>query len=281
MYYEIYIDRLVLINFVMNWYSLELTNILLGDVTSRGRLAAGALLGAVLYILPVLTGAAIWIIPVGCVITAVSMIFAVFPVGNLMGVLRALGIMTGVSLGLGGGLLLLEGMLPVQSISTLGSLGIMGLGGLVFLAGRHMLSRSRVTDGCLVELVCEREEGEGNERCVICVKALVDTGNSLVEPISGRPVCILEQCIFEKLADSAKQVLMSGRKVPFCSMGQEDGSMWAYLIPEIHIYRGGMMYLRREIYVGVYPGRMSGEGEYSMILQPSLLEGQKGGRRYI
>lgn len=66
------------------------------------------------------------------------------------------------------------------------------------------------------------------EKSAITVTALVDSGNSLTEPISGKPVCVVEEKIVRGLWGKS----MKGfRAIPFHSVGQNHGILEGYLLP--------------------------------------------------
>ena len=84
MYYEIYIDSLLLVNFVMNLYCLELVNLICLRTATRRRILLGAVLGAVLYLIPFLLPGEGWLkIVILFPAAAALMIFMTFRLKSL------------------------------------------------------------------------------------------------------------------------------------------------------------------------------------------------------
>ncbi len=268
-YYEIYIDSLLLLNFVMNLYCLELVNLILLRTATRTRVILGAALGAVMYLLPFLFPGAGWIkTAVFFPLSVVIMILTTFRPIHIKAFFRVARMLLVVSFLLGGGLLCLLRLVPEGGIWMRGILGVMVPGALVFMEVSHMIQRRTQSHLCKVEII-----GKGAR---ITVNALIDTGNSLVEPVSGKPVCILEKSIFEGLWRSGSPE--GFRVIPYYSVGKKRGILYGYLVPEIRINNNGLMKSCKNIYVGIVEGEIARSGGYCMILNPMILyAGQKYG----
>ena len=101
------------------------------------------------------------------------------------------------------------------------------------------------------------------------LNALLDTGNSLREPISGRPVSVVEEECFQKLLGAKEPEKL--RAIPYHSVGKSNGIMEGYEIPEI-IIKGREESIRwQKVVVGVSRNKVSANGRYQMILHPDLL----------
>ena len=98
----------------------------------------------------------------------------------------------------------------------------------------------------------------------ISVKALKDTGNHLTDPLTNKPVSIIEKDILYSLIKDTEKKLY----VPFQSVGKSNGLMEAYIVEQIEL--GGKQYYNTEI--GVFEGKLSKNNEYQMILHPKLFE---------
>ena len=263
MYYEIYIDSLLLVNFVMNLYCLELVNLICLRTATRRRILLGAVLGAVLYLIPFLLPGKGWLKMLILFPTAaVIMIFVTFRLNELQAFARVFSLLLFSSCALGGCMILLLRLLPQSSGLRPGVLGIMGMGGIVFLEAVHLVQKNRGTDLCKVELI-----GKGAR---ITVSALIDSGNGLIEPVSGKPVCILEKNIFKGLWRNGQPE--GFRVIPYHTVGKSSGILYGYLIPELIINKEGRLISCKNIYVGVVDEKLASEGGYRMILNPLLLQ---------
>lgn len=140
---------------------------------------------------------------------------------------------------------------------------IMGAGMIGYLVlSWWMIKRKQKKKNMIWEvLLCNGEEE-------IAVKALVDTGNSLKEPISGKPVSIIDRESLKLL--QGVNVPERYRAIPYHSVGREHGIMEGYEIPEMIISEDGEKLRWQKIMVGISENAVSAEGKYQMILHPDL-----------
>ncbi len=99
------------------------------------------------------------------------------------------------------------------------------------------------------------------------VKALLDTGNSLLEPISGKPVCLAEE---ELLARITLENTLFYRAIPFRSVGCEQGILYGVEIPELTIINEEQCYVVTNVICAGVSQKLSHKNKYQMILHPAL-----------
>jgi sigma-E processing peptidase SpoIIGA len=102
------------------------------------------------------------------------------------------------------------------------------------------------------------------------VWGLFDTGNSLTDPYSGEPVCIVEKKALAGLMQS--DALSDGiTLIPYKSLGKEHGLMRLVTMDCMMVEYEGRT--RRYEYpkIALYEGSLSKKGEYSMILNTASL----------
>lgn len=259
MYYELYVDSLYLVNFVMNLYLLLLVNQSTHRTATRWRLVLGAALGAGWYLLPFLfTAPAALKLAIGLIAGTVTMLFTAFDIRSIKAFFVMVEKLVLYSFLMGGALLLIIRCFPVMRSFTASIFGIMGLGALlVMLLGSVRERQDKNADLCHATLI------KGGNR--MKVVALVDSGNSLREPISGKPVSIIEQNVFVGLWEENSVY----RAIPYHSIGKEHGIMQGYLLPELEIEIGGIVKSCRDVFVAVSNEKLA--GEVKMILNPALL----------
>lgn len=101
----------------------------------------------------------------------------------------------------------------------------------------------------------------------ICVKALCDTGNSLVEPMTKKPVSVIEQESLKMLKKENLRTVF----IPYNSVGKQHGLMQGFV--------AGTMEINGEIInnpiIGIYEGKLSQNRKYEMILHPDIMEEKK------
>lgn len=107
--------------------------------------------------------------------------------------------------------------------------------------------------------------GEYNE---IELDALLDTGNSLREPVSGKPVSVVEEaCLLQLAGIKAPEKL---KAIPYHSVGRNHGIMEGYEVPEIVIEGKEESMRWQKVIVGISRNKISANGKYQMILHPDL-----------
>lgn len=100
------------------------------------------------------------------------------------------------------------------------------------------------------------------------LKALYDTGNSLLEPISKKPVSIVEENETTRLWLERKP--QRYRVVPFRSIGEENGILEGTTVDEIAVSLGGRQIVEKDAMVALYKGKLSRDGSFQMILNRGL-----------
>ena len=125
----------------------------------------------------------------------------------------------------------------------------------------HYQSRRRAQR---IYMVTITENGEHIE-----LKALFDTGNSLTEPMSQKPVSIIEENETIKLWLAAQPERY--RVIPFRSIGKEHGILEGTMVDELIIWKKDRQIVHKDVIVALYKGKLSKDGSYQMILNQGLL----------
>lgn len=269
MHYELYVDSLIFVNFMMNLYLLLLLNGSTLRTATPLRILLGAAMGTVGFLIPFLTmpnlGPGILL---GLGVGMVGMLLVTFAVRSLKTFLRLLERLLLYSFLLGGALLYCVKIFPALANVP----GIVGVGGIVFLAVRRFcIGKNLKSNLCKVTL---RNCGR-----TLTLTALVDSGNSLVEPISGKCVCVIEREVFEALWENEP---IGFRVIPYHSVGKKRGIMPGYLLEELQTEVDGLDIKLNEVYVAVSKERIGEESKgihsVKMIINPGLFMEQKVGR---
>lgn len=177
------------------------------------------------------------------------------------------------SFGIGGGMLFLIARLPFLREYLTGVSGVLCVGGVLFLFFRRFHCGLK-TQNCLCHATLVR-----GERRMTAV-ALIDSGNSLTEPVSGKPVCVVDERLYDGLWEDGE---LGYRVIPYHSIGKKHGIMQGYLLPALVIDVDGMKLEFRDVYVAVSRERISGTetggGEtVEIIINPRLLDKSGRGR---
>ncbi|MBE5874338.1 MAG: hypothetical protein E7287_08020 [Lachnospiraceae bacterium] len=263
MYYEVYVDSIFLMNFVMNFYLLLLVNHSTLRTASWKHLVLGAAVGAGTYVLPYVAGSCKgWLFGVCTVVGTVVMILTTFRIKGIRAFLWIVEKMLIYSFLLGGTFFFVIRYVPVARQLTEGIFGIMGMGAPICVAiyyHREREERKRNDSLCRATLI---------RKCgCMRVTALVDSGNTLIEPISGKPVCIVEQSVFDSLW---REENVPFRVIPYHSIGKEKGLLKGYVLSELQLEMGGMIKSFQNVYVAVCQEKIS-DG-INVLVNPMILK---------
>lgn len=188
----VYLDSFVFLNFVVNYLLLACAGKLDGQPVPISRCALGAGLGTGYALLTLLPGWAFLEHPVCTASGAVVMLLAAY--GRSDRILRVGGLFLVLSCAFGGGLLLLSmargGMTDVGMLGpSLGMRGILIAAALGYGALSLLLRGEFSHTGGKGELIPLTLTRRGRS---VTLLALRDTGNTLRDPITGRPVVVVE-----------------------------------------------------------------------------------------
>lgn len=269
MYYKLYIDSVFILQMTMNLYLLSLAGQILRCTATRRRRWLGALAGA---------GMSCFILSMPVFTVGVRLLLSAVPVSMCMmcltyrihgarRLLEAAFTMAAAGFFLGGAMIwILNRLRPVMKgrasfLITLssGALACQILGILL----KKLMRRERE---CL-RTVRFYVPALGQE---IRLRALVDTGNHLTDPISGAPVSVISRRAAAGMVSCLR--LEKYHAVPYRSVGKPGGILPAYELPEMSIEEAGRTIKREGVIVAVCDAGISPESDYQMILHPGLLE---------
>lgn len=266
----VYIDSVFLVNLVMDLYLLALTVKILGKTVTYARIFAGSAVGAAGYCivlcLPELPG-------------SLKVLFGMIPVGALMikiacrtdgirELVRGMGYLYTFSFVLGGFILFLKGRI-----------GELSGGGdsIAVLSGAAFTGYALCRRGIILFQERKRNPGRGNLFCRVSLpgdegpvefQALIDTGNGLTEPVSQKPVAILEAQAWDRM--KTRMQPEKYRVIPYHSIGKENGVMEGYEIDTMRVMRKENEKQYDKVIIAIFKGKVSGKGSYQMILPPEL-----------
>ena len=188
----VYIDALFLLNLIVNYLLLLAAAKLAGEPLRRLRLAAGAALGGLYAAAIFFPGMGFLTHPLCKLGAAVLMLLTGF--GGSRRLLRVTLVFFGRSCAFGGG---------IFAIGLLGGRGLTLRNGVLYsVMDLRILLLSAAVCYAVLTLVFRRTARHGRrevlpavltlERRRVAVNALVDTGNTLTDPVTGRPVMVAE-----------------------------------------------------------------------------------------
>jgi len=283
----IYADLVLIVNFLMNCFLLSLTAALTRASFTPWRLGAGSLLGS-LYALAVLILPFPFLhLPLLKVLVSLGMVVIAFGFTCWQRFLSHLASFYLLSFLTGGAALSLlyfaalsPGSVPWWSLPAAAAVSL----GVVYLAWNYLRQyRWQRENRVKVRLRFGRAWVEA--------VALVDTGNQLWDPLSNRPVMILEHnalsgilppevqavCRQEKMDWSGlanlKDPVWAGRcrLIPFSSLGRKGGLLLGIRPDEIRFFVAGRWVGGKPALVGVVNQELGFQGTYRALVPPDLI----------
>jgi len=105
----------------------------------------------------------------------------------------------------------------------------------------------------------------------VIIKALLDTGNCLYEPLTGKPVCLVEYEHLKACLKNGKNI-PGLRAIPYHSIGKKDGVLLGVTADKLIFQNQRRKYEQSGCIIGIYPGKISKSGDYGAIVHPDILK---------
>lgn len=113
--------------------------------------------------------------------------------------------------------------------------------------------------------------------CNVCVaigereawgKGFLDSGNLLKEPITQRPVVVVEEAFLMKnqITSYEEHYFV----IPYHAIGCNNGMLKGFLADEMIIEKDKQKQVMKHVMLGVYPGKLSGNDSFQMLLNEAL-----------
>lgn len=293
--YEVYAEYLFLENLLMNWMILHLTQHFSKFHAKRYKIWIGASVGALyafVFFFPSLKF--MYTISMKIIISILIVIITFTPY-RFVDFIKLFGIFYLISFMFGGAAFALFYFTDFRGIVSNG----------IFYIGNFstkLLIYSGISSYILIKFCWEFVQKKisreklyvpihievGNQ--ISSVRALVDTGNSLEDPLSKYPVIVVEyKAIEDMIPCNVKALLRENntryesllkmgedanwnnrlRLIPFNSLGKENGMLMGFRPDKVNVENGKSI---KNIIVGVYTKRLSKDGEYSALLHPDILK---------
>lgn len=269
MKHTVYVDVLVAVNFLINYFLLLASRRFLAIPAKRGRMAAAAALGAAFslsILLPELPPAAALAVKL-CM--SVCIVLLAFGYGGAKRLLRTTAAFYLTSFGFAGLMMALWYLIAPQGLMIRNSVVYFDISPLMLIL-LAVVCYFAVT---AVNRVTGRQPPKGLYcRVVIsCAGAVcdctakVDTGNSLREPFSNDPVVVVCERTAAKVIPPVGS--LNFRMVPFRDVSGE-GLLRAFRPDRLTVYRDGRAVTAPDVYIALSPNR---PGDCDALINPDIL----------
>lgn len=260
MYNEVYIDILFLMNFLMDTLVLLIVRRILGCRATLKRILAGSAVGACMTCLIVALplGGSVLKFLLFHILAASSMIVIGLRIMEARSFVEAYIVLYISGFLLGGVFQWLSQYVRYMSIFF--AFAVVSYFVVIAIWSYIVYLRRIEEFQCRVTFYLDGEK--------YSLKALIDSGNSLMDPDTGKPVCIMERSIIEPLLKKRGLAMLSF--VPYNSLGNVNGELPTVQLGRICIHRNTEKWVEKPV-IGICSQKLSSGGEYQMILNPEIL----------
>lgn len=259
--YRLYLDQFFLLNSWFTFCLMEMTVVCLECSVTHFKIALWSFLVTAYecMILFALNGNG-WVkflcaFPVG----TFAMIYFLFPKRKMRVILHIFLCYLFITVVAGGSIALLAKLSGIH----MGTLRMnIGMGGTVVIFRRivRKIKSSGKTNDCRVMLGYRGRE--------ITLRAMVDSGNSLIEPVSGKAVSLVSQ---NHLPNDMHLKPENFKVIPFHAVGTENGLLPGYEMDYMRIEYGTQLIRIEKPVIGISDHELFTKHHYQMILHPELL----------
>ena len=292
----IYLDIIFFENLFMNYIILFATETILKSQFKIIRTFLSSLIGSVYAVLTYVTDMEIYSSILLKIILSMSMVYIAFNSKNLKSFFKQLIIFYLTSFTFGGvafafvyfvnpqNILFEKGVLittyPIKIILVAGIIGFL----IIITAFKNIKGKLRKKDMfCNIKIIINSKS--------VYVKAIIDTGNFLKEPITQTPVVVVQKnvlkgvipsYILENIEDiiNGKSVnlyeyISKIRIIPFTSLGKENGVLLGIKADKILVEAEDKYIDINNVIIGIYDGILEKNKRYMALLGLELLENKK------
>jgi len=295
---EVYGEYLFIENLLMNWLILHLTAYFSKIQPPKYKIWLGATVGALysfVFFIPALSF--LYSILMKIIISMLIVVITFMPY-KFINFLKLIGLFYLISFMFGGAAFAAFFFVDFHGILSNGIFYFRGFtikllicsGIIAYILLRFCLEYVQIKisrEKIIISISIEVEEHKSN------IRALLDTGNSLQDPLSNYPVIVVEYSAIKELFPLEVQNILddSGnvnflsmtelsqssnwinrfRIIPFKSLGKENGLLIGFKPDKVQLLDEKNLKSMSNIIIAVYGKKLSSNGDYSALLHPDIL----------
>ncbi|MGL5259694.1 MAG: sigma-E processing peptidase SpoIIGA [Lachnospiraceae bacterium] len=262
--YSVYIDRYFSLNFILIFFILLLSRDVLKSKVTWRRIIVGDFLGTIGCCITIFLPTSNMIIKIiiGYIISSIFMIWFVFKVKTLKRGVTVIVVVYGMASLLGGILAMSIRFTPsILGISIVATICIK-----IICYFYHKQTKDKIFIVTLYDY---------NEQKIV-IKGLIDTGNSLYDPITKKPISIIDKECFSTYSFTVLEEKFHA--IPFSSVGKNNGILKGYEIKKmtVKINEEEMEVLKPII--AISEEKISNQNKYQIIIHPDFMN---TGRKFM
>ena len=293
----IYIDIVLIENFIMNYIILFTTAVVLKIKVNHIRLILASLLGAGYSIIAYMGIIKVYSSIILKIILSVLIIYIAFNPQNIKKMCKDLLLFYLVSFVFGGAAFALIYIIKPQNILMKNGLFLgtytlktVMLGAVVafcIIIGAFAIIKNKISKKdmfCEIEILINQKK--------IKTKAMIDTGNMLKEPITNVPVIVVEHillysCMPKEILNNLKEIMGGDFKnipcdiqekyisklklIPFSSLGKQNGMLIGIRPEYVKVITDEQEKINKNVIIGIYEKSLTKKGEYQALIGIELL----------
>lgn len=295
----IYLDIVLIENLCMNYIILFATGFIMKIKLHHIRIILSALVGGIYAILSYMEIFPFYSTMVVKIILSVCMVYIAFFPKGIKSLLKHLVMFYLVSFAFGGCAFALLYFIKPEDIFMINGvyvgtypIKIALLGGVVGFVITYIafkVVKSRMTKKSLIHDVEIKIEEK-----TIKIKALLDTGNGLKEPITGEPVIVVERdrlygILPGNILNNIDKIIGGDwgnleedieyrtrfRVIPFKSIGKQNGMLLGFRVDEVNVITDIDKIVNQKVIMCIYNGTLTRTNTYSALIGLDMLEGRE------
>ena len=288
----IYIDIVLIENLVMNYIILLATGMIIKTRIKHLRLCAGSLIGAIYTVMTYVITIKMYSNFFFKILLSVIMIYVAFNPQNVKNMCKTLVVFYLTSFVFGGAAFALIYIIKPQDILIkngrflgtypLKTIILSTIVAFLIIIVTFKIVKSKITKKDIYKNIkIEIDEKSIN------LKAMIDTGNMLKDPITGSPVIIVEKSILynilpRNLLDNLEKILLGNTQnisadvknkyinklkfIPFSSLGKQNGMLVGIKPTYVEIIEEEETLKKEDIIVGIYEKSLTKDGKYRALM---------------
>lgn len=295
---SIYLDIIFIENLLMNYIILFAVSVVMKIQIKQIRLILSSAIGSIYAIIVYLN-----IIPISSsifmkIILSIVMTYVAFYAKNVKRLIKELLMFYLISFIFGGCTIALIYFIKPENVKIKNGVfvgtypikvALFG-GGLAFIITQiaFKITKNKLSSK---DMICDLYVYYGEKN--LKIKALIDSGNMLKEPISGMPVVVIEKesaekIIPQKLIKYSEEILNNKnsdeytvedmqyiskiRMIPFMSLGKQNGMLAGIKIKKIKIIFDDKENEIENVVLGIYDKKISKDNKYNALIGLEILE---------
>ena len=297
----IYLDIILCENLLMNYIILFATYVIIKPKTKHPqiRMILSSLLGSIYAIIIYLNILSIYTNLLAKITLSVVMVYIAFAPPNIKQLLKQILIFYLVSFIFGGCTFALIYFLKPENVEMKNGVFvgiypikvglIAGIIAFIITQIAFKINKSKLNNkNTFIEIELY------NKNKMTKARALLDSGNMLKEPISQKPIIVVEKAILSKIIpeevlnyiermvggddqerNEMQEYLSKIRMVPFMSLGKENGMLIGIRLDKIKINTEDIRLEKENIIAGIYEKKLTKDNKYNALIGLNLLEGEQ------